>query len=129
MNYTAVKDTIVWLIEPAEIQEQAKSYFDRLVDARGIYPPNAVLKNIQSLAWAEIHQFGAEDAKTIRLPCKSIQRFDTKAEEAIRELSELAQRAKSGRGLRFQEREHATFGSAGCEASGSAGEDQKCRSG
>jgi hypothetical protein len=50
-------DTIVWLIEPSEVQEQAKSYFDRLSDARGIYPPSAVLKNIQNLAWAEIHQF------------------------------------------------------------------------
>ncbi len=86
-------DTIVWLIEPAEIQEQAKSYFDRLSDARGIYPPNAVLKNIQNLTWAEIHQFGAEDEKTIRLPCKSVQRFDTKAEEAIKELAELTERA------------------------------------
>jgi len=38
-------ETVVWLIEPAEIQEQAKSYFDRLSDARGIYPPSAVLKN------------------------------------------------------------------------------------
>ena len=87
-------DTIVWLIEPAEIQEQAKSYFDRLSDARGIYPPNAVLKNIQALAWAEIHQFGAEDEKTLRLPCKSVQRFDTKAEEAIKELAELTERVK-----------------------------------
>jgi transcription-repair coupling factor (superfamily II helicase) len=87
-------DTVVWLVEPAEIQEQAKSYFDRLADARGIYPPNAVLRNVQSFAWAEIHQFGAEDEKTVRLPCKSVQRFDTKAEEAIRELAELTERAK-----------------------------------
>ena len=87
-------ETVVWLIEPSEIQEQAKSYFDRLQDARGIYPPNAVLKNIQQFAWAEIHQFGAEDEQTIRLPCKSIQRFDTKAEEAIKELATLSERAK-----------------------------------
>lgn len=93
LNYLPA-DTVVWLIEPSEIQEQAKSYFDRLSDARGIYPPSAVLKNIQSLAWAEIHQFGSENDQTIRLPCKSIQRFDTKAEEAIRELAELTNRGK-----------------------------------
>ena len=93
LNYLP-PETIVWLIEPSEIQEQAKSYFDRLSDARGIYPPNAVLKNIQSLAWAEIHQFGASGGETIQLPCKSIQRFDTKAEDAIRELAELTARAK-----------------------------------
>ncbi len=93
LNYLPA-DAVVWLIEPAEIQEQAKSYFDRLQDARGIYPPNAVLKNIQQFAWAEIHQFGSETEQTIRLPCKSIQRFDTKAEEAIKELAELTERAK-----------------------------------
>ena len=87
-------ETVVWLIEPAEIQEQARSYFDRLSDARGIYPPNAVLKNVQRFAWAEIHQFGSENDQTLRLPCKSIQRFDTKPEEAIRELAELTARAK-----------------------------------
>jgi len=92
LNYLPT-DTVVWLIEPSEVQEQAKSYFDRLSDARGIYPPSAVLKNIQSLAWAEIHQFGGDEG-AIRLPTKSIQRFDTKAEEAIRELAELAGRAK-----------------------------------
>jgi transcription-repair coupling factor (superfamily II helicase) len=93
LNYLP-SDTVVWLIEPAEVQEQAKSYFDRLADARGIYPPNAVLKNIQAFAWAEIHQFGAEDEGTLRLPCKSVMRFDTKAEAAIGELAELTDRAK-----------------------------------
>ncbi len=93
LNYLP-SDTIVWLVEPAEIQEQAKSYIDRLEDARGIYPPSAVLKGVQGFAWAEIHQFGAEDEQTLRLPCKSVQRFDTKAEEAIRELAELAERAR-----------------------------------
>ena len=87
-------DTVVWLIEPSEVQEQAKSYYDRLADARGIYPPSAVLKNIQAFAWAEIHQFGAEDANTLRLPCKSVQRFDTKAEAAIGELADLTDRAQ-----------------------------------
>ena len=61
----------------------------------GIYPPSAVFKNVQGFAWAEIHQFGSENEETLRLPCKSVQRFDTKAaEEAIRELAELTERAK-----------------------------------
>ncbi len=86
-------DTVIWLIEPAEVQEQAKSYFDRLSDARGIYPPSAVLQNIQKFAWAEIHQFGGDEG-AVKLPCKSIQRFDTKADQAISELAQLAGRAK-----------------------------------
>ncbi len=93
LNYLP-RETIVWLVEPAEVQEQAKSYHDRLSDARGIYPPNAVLKNIQAFAWAEIHQFGAEDEGTLRLPCKSVMRFDTKTDEAIGELAKLSERAK-----------------------------------
>ncbi len=101
------RETVVWLIEPSEVQEQAKSYFDRLADARGIYPPSAVLKNIQGFAWAEIHQFGAVDEGTLRLPCRSVMRFDTKAEEAIGELAELAEASggelkAGGGGVRFE---------------------------
>jgi transcription-repair coupling factor (superfamily II helicase) len=83
-------DAIIWIVEPAEVQEQARSYYDRLNDARGIYSPQAVLKNVQNFAWAEIHQFGHEE-NAIRLPCKSLQRFDTKPEEALKELAALAE--------------------------------------
>ncbi len=82
-------ETIIWIVEPSEVQEQARSYYDRLNDARGIYSPQAVLKNVQNFAWAEIHQFGHEE-NAIRLPCKTLQRFDTKPEEALKELSVLA---------------------------------------
>ncbi len=84
------RDAVVWLVEPLEIQEQAKSYYDRLSDARGIYSPQAVLKLVQQFPWAEIYQFGGEGPETIRLPCKSLQRFDTKPEEALKELATLA---------------------------------------
>jgi transcription-repair coupling factor (superfamily II helicase) len=83
-------DAVIWIVEPAEVQEQARSYYDRLNDARGIYSPQAVLKNVQNFAWAEIHQFGHEE-NSIRLPCKSLQRFDTKPEEALKELAALAE--------------------------------------
>ena len=84
-------DTIIWLVEPLEIQEQARSYFDRLSDARGIYSPQAVLKLVQQWAWAEMYQFGGEGPDVIKLPCKSLQRFDTKPEEALKELAALTQ--------------------------------------
>ena len=90
-------ETIVWLIEPSEVQEQGKSYYDRLTDARGIYSPQTVLKGMQAFAWAEIHQFGAEE-RSVRLPCKSVARFDTKADEALKELAALAE----GSGVRGQ---------------------------
>ena len=83
------KDALVWLVEPPEVQEQARSYYDRLSDARGIFSPQAVLKNVQNFAWAEIHQFSGEGPETVRLPCKSVQRFDTKADEALKEVAAL----------------------------------------
>jgi len=91
------EDTVVWLAEPLEIQEQARSYYDRLADARGIFAPQTVLKNIQRHAWAEVHQFGGaglDENTVIHLPCKSVQRFDTRADEALKELSSLSERAK-----------------------------------
>ncbi|MEI8194718.1 MAG: transcription-repair coupling factor, partial [Phycisphaerae bacterium] len=82
-------DTIIWLVEPLEIQEQARSYFDRLSDARGIYSPQAVLKLVQQWAWAEMYQFGGDGPDVLKLPCKSLQRFDTKPDEALKELAGL----------------------------------------
>lgn len=83
-------DTIVWLVEPPEMQEQARSYYDRLTDVRGLYSPQSVLKLTQQFAWAEIYQFGGEGDDTVRLPCKSIERFDTRPDDALAELAELA---------------------------------------
>ncbi len=82
--------TVVWLVEPAEIQEQGRSYLDRLSDARGIYPVSAVLKNIQSFAHAQIMQFSTSGPETIRLPCRSVETFATQTDEALAALAALA---------------------------------------
>jgi transcription-repair coupling factor (superfamily II helicase) len=84
------ENTMVWLIEPAEIQEQGKSYYDRLPDARGIYPPDAVYRQVQKFAWAEIHQFAPDTPQTIHLPCRSVEQFDTQPDAALAELAALA---------------------------------------
>ncbi len=84
------KETIIWLIEPAEIQEQGRSYLDRLPEARGIYPVTSVLKNIQAFAWAQIMQFGQAGPDTIRLPCGSVEQFDTQTDTALAKLAAMA---------------------------------------
>ena len=84
------RDTIIWFIEPAEIQEQGRSYFDRLSDARGIYPPAAVFRQAEDFAWAQIHQFAPAAESTLRLPCRSVEQFDTQPEAALAELAALA---------------------------------------
>jgi len=91
--------TIIVFWAPLEIAEQAKSYLERLPDNRGIYPLGALLKNTANFTRLELSQFeqgsmmtllGTEDAKQVRLPVNSLQRFETEAKKAIKELAELA---------------------------------------
>jgi transcription-repair coupling factor (superfamily II helicase) len=95
------EDTIVILWEPLEIAEQAKSYFDRLPEVKGIYPLAAVLKNSERLTRLELSQFdqgsgatksllGNEPVPHFNLPVRSLQKFETEAKKAIAELAELA---------------------------------------
>jgi transcription-repair coupling factor (superfamily II helicase) len=94
-------DAVVVLWAPLEIAEQAKSYLDRLPDASGVYPLQAVLRLIGQFARVELSQFdqGAvtmpslvgKESRHIRLPIKSLQKFETEARKAIKELGELAE--------------------------------------
>jgi transcription-repair coupling factor (superfamily II helicase) len=95
------QETIIVLWAPLEIAEQAKSYFDRLPDVKGIYPLEAVLRHASKLSRVELSQFGqgsivgpslvGRDVPTLRLPVGSLQKFETDAAKAIVELSELAE--------------------------------------
>ena len=87
---TLPEETLIWLIEPQEIQEQGRSYWDRLPDGRGLYPTDAIFRLVQKLAWAEIRQFGRDDRTTIDLPCRSVEQFDTNPDAALAELAALA---------------------------------------
>ncbi|HEV7297801.1 MAG TPA: transcription-repair coupling factor [Tepidisphaeraceae bacterium] len=95
-------DTVVVLWEPLEIAEQAKSYFGRLPDVKGIYPLKAVLAQAAGFPRLELSQFdqgtsaapslvGDAAAGAMKLPITSLQRFETEAKKALRELAELAE--------------------------------------
>ncbi len=94
------QDAIVVLWAPLEIAEQARSYFDRLPEVKGIYPLDAVLRHASRFARLELSQFeqGAvsvptlvgREAPAFRLPVGSLQKFETEAPKAIKELAELA---------------------------------------
>ena len=94
------EESVVILWEPLEIAEQAKSYFERLPEVKGIYTLNAVLKNAERFARLELSQFdqgsvtltllGKEAAPHFDLPVRSLQKFETEAKKAIGELAELA---------------------------------------
>jgi transcription-repair coupling factor (superfamily II helicase) len=90
-------ETIVVLWAPLEIAEQAKSYLDRLPEVQGIYPLSAVLKNAQPFARLELSQFdqgavsllSTSEVPHFRLPIGSLQKFETEAKKAVKELAEL----------------------------------------
>ena len=95
-------EAVVILWAPLEIAEQAKSYLDRLPDAKGIYPLSAVLRHAERFVRLEMSQFDQAasaspsfvrgvDVKPVHLPIASLQRFETEAKKAIKELGELAE--------------------------------------
>ncbi|MDB5356184.1 MAG: transcription-repair coupling factor Mfd [Phycisphaerales bacterium] len=95
------ENAIVVLWAPLEIAEQARSYLERLPDAKGIYPLRAVLQHTGQLARLELSQFdqgttaidsliGGKEVPQVHLPIRSLQRFETEAKKAIAELAELA---------------------------------------
>ena len=95
-------DTIVALWAPLEIAEQAKSYLDRLPEnIKGMYPLNAVLKNAERFTRVELSQFdqgiatmpsfvASKAVPHVALPIASLQKFETEAKKAIKELGELS---------------------------------------
>ena len=93
--------TIVVLYQPLEIQEQAKSYLDRIPDQRGIYPLSALLRHMAEFSCLELSQFDmgtsavpslVKESKPVhvQLPIKSLQKFETEHKKALTELRELS---------------------------------------
>ena len=89
------KGTIAVLGETLEIVEQARGYFERATDARGIFGPPATLKRIkdESGALVEINQFSAgsnEAAVRIETPVRPLPLFAQDAGEAVAELGAMS---------------------------------------
>jgi transcription-repair coupling factor (superfamily II helicase) len=93
--------SIVILWAPMEIAEQSKSYLDRLPEVKGIYPLGALLRQAGGFHRVELSQFGqtsgsmpsfisGENVPHFELPVRSLQRFETEAKKAIKELAEMA---------------------------------------
>ncbi len=91
---------IIAFWQPLEIQEQARSYIDRLPDMRGIYPLDSILRLSGRFARLELSPFAAgsgvlpalvqgKEVPSVRLPVQSLQRFETDAKQSMKELAEL----------------------------------------
>jgi len=79
------------LAETMEVVEQARGYYERVTDPKGIFGPPAVLKILEqrSHAMCEVNQFSAGASATearIELPWSSVPAFPQDAGEAIHEL-------------------------------------------
>lgn len=88
------KDTLVVLNETMELAEQARGYYERLTNPRGIYPPQAVFKQLTAMKHVQVDQYtnaAAADDQTVTLPLSSLPPFDHEAKTAIAELAELSE--------------------------------------
>jgi transcription-repair coupling factor (superfamily II helicase) len=90
---------LVVLNELAEIVEQARGYYERVTDARGIFGPPAVLAALQkhAHAFAEINRFSAGSASadaTLELPLVNVPPFSKDLTEAMKELAGLAREGR-----------------------------------
>ena len=77
------------LAETMEIVEQARGYHERVLDSTGIVPPEPVLAALRGFhAFVEVGRHVSE--ASVELPVGSLALFDQDAEQAVRELGELA---------------------------------------
>ena len=88
------REALAILHETLEVTEQARGYYERVTDARGIFGPPAVLKLLQErfAAFIELNQFSAPRAGAdvvIDLPVSPLPPFTEDAQVAIAELGGL----------------------------------------
>jgi transcription-repair coupling factor (superfamily II helicase) len=88
-------DTIVVMHEVMELHEQARGYYERLTDPRGIYMPRTVFAKLASLAHVEVNQYSettsaGDVARFIALPVEPLPSLAQDAGDAVKELGELA---------------------------------------
>ena len=94
------EDSVVVLHEVMELAEQARGYYERLTDARGIYAPQTVFKALQQRPHIELNQYSLTSPaeERVDLPVRPLEPFAQDAKEAV---VELAERAKQHRTITF----------------------------
>ncbi|MEM6750840.1 MAG: transcription-repair coupling factor [Planctomycetota bacterium] len=85
--------TAVVLHEPAELGEQARGYFERLTEQRGVYAAKTVLTKCGARPHVSVHQYSLADARVtpVELPVAPAPAFPRDAGEAVEHLGELSQ--------------------------------------
>ena len=87
------------IVDPVEVTEQARGYYERVLDAAEIVSPPNTLRGLREDlgAVAEVSQYTAPapgGARALELPASNLPPFAADAREAIHDLVELARRAR-----------------------------------
>ncbi len=84
-------DTLIVLHEILEISEQARGYYERLTNPRGIIAPNTLLARLTQRKHVHFTQYGntADGATLIDLPVRPLPVFAQEAAPAVKELATL----------------------------------------
>lgn len=85
--------TAVVLREPMELSEQARGYYERLQDPRGIIAPVTINARLAEFPLVELVDYSAPSpaAEIVALPTESLPGFDTDAKRAVHEITSLGQ--------------------------------------
>jgi transcription-repair coupling factor (superfamily II helicase) len=86
------KSAVVVLAEMSEIVEQARAYWDRVRDGRGVYGPPATISALAKAARAtlELHAFGSAGAGAKSLGARALPVFEEDAAKAVAQFAALA---------------------------------------
>jgi transcription-repair coupling factor (superfamily II helicase) len=84
---------VVVLAEMSEIIEQARAYWDRVRDGRGVYGPPATISGLAKTARAtlELHAFGSAGAGAKSLGARTLPVFEEDAAKAVAQFAAIAQ--------------------------------------
>ncbi|KKK84258.1 hypothetical protein LCGC14_2785170, partial [marine sediment metagenome] len=85
-------DTVVCIVEPAEVAALAEAFHHRLGKSGGVFDPQELETRISRLAVAELWAFGPtrdDGIVEVKLGIQSIQRLETATDEALAELERL----------------------------------------
>ncbi len=85
--------------EPIEVTEQARGYYERVLDASGVVSPPETLQGVRDDlgGFAEISQYAAPSAglaARVDLPASNLPPIGAETDEAMRDLADLAARAR-----------------------------------
>ena len=85
-------NTLVMMHEMLELAEQARGYFERLTNPRGIYPPQAIFKRLVERGHLEVNQYSSvmTDRPAESVPVRPLMAFDQNVSRAIEELGQLS---------------------------------------